>query len=44
MFPLEPCFLDLLLLLFLPIGGSADVACFPDATGHVNAAVNSGVY
>ena len=43
-FPLESCLLDLSLLLFLPIGGSAAVACLSDATGHVNTAVNSGVY
>lgn len=44
MFPLELCLLDLSLLLFFPIGGSVAVACLPDATGHVNTAVDSGVY
>lgn len=44
MFPLESCVLDLLRLLFLPIGGSGRVACLPDATGHVNTSVNPGVY
>lgn len=44
MCPLESCLLDLSLLFFLPIGGSVAVACLPDATGHVNTAVNSGVY
>lgn len=44
MFSLELCLLDLSILLFLPIGGSAAVSGFLDATGHVNIAVNSGVY
>jgi len=44
MFPLESRLLDLSLLLLLPIGGSAAVACLSAAAGHVNAAIDSGVY
>lgn len=44
MFPLGSGLLDLSLLSFLPAGGSAAAAHLPNATAHINTAVNSGVY
>lgn len=44
MFPLGSGLLDLSHLLFLPTGGPAASALLPDASAHINTAVNSGVY